>query len=150
MSATGPWFAFGASVKGASHLRDSAPNQDALAQLDWQANTPLLLAVSDGHGDAKSFRSQAGANLAVRVAINVLRRHVAEQPQWRIGAGRDELARQIVEQWRSAVEETLRASPLTDVELTHLESRVGRSGRQAVEQDPWIAYGATLLALAAS
>src|SRR5919197_2980041 len=63
------WRVIGTSVTGATHLRANGPNQDAIAW--WPAcgeGSRLVLAVADGHGSAKCFRSDVGAACAVRTA----------------------------------------------------------------------------------
>ena len=57
------WEAFGRSVRGASHVRSGAPNQDAF---HWEGSSGrtgprVILAIADGHGSKKSFRSEQGA-----------------------------------------------------------------------------------------
>jgi serine/threonine protein phosphatase PrpC len=71
------WYCLGATVPGASHTRRGLTNQDAIRC--WPnsprslptdtSGLPLIVAISDGHGSAKSFRSQWGAELAVEIAI---------------------------------------------------------------------------------
>src|SRR5262245_27843614 len=67
------WRVIGESVRGASHVRSELPNQDAIDKRPIEADAPLILAVSDGHGGAKYFRSHEGSQLAVQTAIDVLR-----------------------------------------------------------------------------
>ncbi|MFM7713741.1 MAG: protein phosphatase 2C domain-containing protein, partial [Microcystis sp.] len=56
------WRCIGESVKGASHVRSGLPNQDAIRWFPESGiGLPLILAVSDGHGSAKSFRSDRGS-----------------------------------------------------------------------------------------
>ncbi|MDQ3699739.1 MAG: protein phosphatase 2C domain-containing protein, partial [Chloroflexota bacterium] len=66
------WRVVGTSVRGASHRRHGLPNQDALR---WWPESglgpPLVLAVADGHGSAKCFRSDVGSRLAVAAAVEV-------------------------------------------------------------------------------
>ena len=61
------WAVAGASVRGALHVRDGLPNQDAL--LTWVSDDPAapvaIVTVADGHGGARHFRSAIGARLAV-------------------------------------------------------------------------------------
>src|SRR4051794_21077123 len=73
------WRMIGASVRGASHVRTELPNQDAIAMAPFEADAPLILAVSDGHGSAKYFRSHKGAQIAVKTAVEALL-HFAKQP----------------------------------------------------------------------
>src|SRR5438067_1473667 len=68
------WQVICASVRGASHIRVGLPNQDDLFYLPKTKVGPrLLLAVADGHGGAKHFRSDVGAHCAVSAATSVLR-----------------------------------------------------------------------------
>jgi hypothetical protein len=61
-----------------------------------------------------------------------------------------ELERKIVSGWLAAVHSDLENSPFTEAELTGLEQEEGAEGRTAVEGSPELAYGATLLAVAAT
>ncbi len=67
------WRVIGESVIGASHIRTGLPNQDAI--LSWEIasrRSPVAIAIADGHGSKKCFRSDTGARLAVRVAIEAI------------------------------------------------------------------------------
>src|SRR5271155_888255 len=80
----GPWVMLGSSVQGASHKRTGVPNQDAIfaepridvAPAMVVASPPLILAVSDGHGSPRSFRSDTGANAAVQIAVERTREFI--------------------------------------------------------------------------
>jgi Protein phosphatase 2C/FHA domain len=133
----------GASVRGAAHVRSGLPNQDALA---WRYTEGggVVVAVADGHGSARSFRSDAGAGLAVAAATEILERRIPARP----GGGDDKPAadqlrsamREVLDRWAADVAGDLRRRPVTDEEL----ARLGVA-RQEVEDDPSLAYGATLL-----
>src|SRR5438105_845006 len=70
-SSTAQWRVTGKSVRGASHERSGLPNQDAIAWApESGAGSRLIVAVADGHGSARSFRSQTGAEMAVHTAIS--------------------------------------------------------------------------------
>src|SRR5919202_522458 len=77
---TAQWRVIGESVQGASHASDGLPNQDAIY---WTppsgAGARLILALSDGHGSAKHFRSAIGAALAVRVATTEMQNLLQSQ-----------------------------------------------------------------------
>src|SRR4051812_9146589 len=67
------WRVIGQSVRGATHERTGMPNQDAIRWLpESGATLPLILAVADGHGSPRSFRSETGARLAVEIATQVI------------------------------------------------------------------------------
>src|SRR5690242_8472149 len=64
------WQVIGCSVRGPSHERSGLPNQDAIG---WsEDSTTTVLAVADGHGSAKCFRSDVGSRLAVDAALTVI------------------------------------------------------------------------------
>ncbi len=64
------WTALSASVRGASHEKSGQGNQDAV-RLKNPSGTDdvLLLAVADGHGSTRSFRSDRGSALAAECAL---------------------------------------------------------------------------------
>lgn len=148
------WLALGASVQGALHRKKSLPNQDALAwRPDSRRGPPIVLAVADGHGSAKSFRSGTGARLAVEQAAELLMeflhswqgsnnlslvKHTAE----------DQLPKALARCWKQAVQEHLAELPLAPAELDGLENSEGPASRSKVEREPVLAYGTTLLAVA--
>ena len=141
----------GASVRGPVHRRDGLPNQDAVA---WSApdgpGGSLVVAVSDGHGSRKSFRSATGAQLAVQAAVEVGRIFVEYTPtadlsQAVVGEMCSLLADEIVKRWAASVREHLEATPLSEGELAELERHEGEGAREAVDDDPRLPYGATLI-----
>lgn len=137
------WQVAGQSVRGASHIRSGLPNQDALGWAQQgDSGDGLLLAVADGHGSAKCFRSDRGSQFAVDIAISVLNAVDMADP--------DEIPREVVNRWRQAVQNHLCNHPLSMEELRELERRMGAAARRAVESDPVLAYGSTLLAAAVS
>lgn len=118
------WRIGGASVRGASHVRSGAPNEDA-----WLCGGEAVsvAAVADGHGAAPHFRSQKGAELAVRAAALVL------EPQLDDADGAD-LAHAILARWRADVMADMGANP-----FSHAEAELAGL-------PPLSPYGATLLA----
>ncbi|HXB65046.1 MAG TPA: PP2C family serine/threonine-protein phosphatase [Solirubrobacteraceae bacterium] len=59
------WAVIGAAVRGASHIRDGKPRQDAVGW--WQGDGLLIAACADGAGSAE--RSDEGSSMAVEAAI---------------------------------------------------------------------------------
>src|SRR5262249_42796442 len=102
----------------------------------------LLLAVADGHGSAKCFRSDYGSRFAVEAAKSVLS---APGP-----LDTEELPSEIVRRWRQSVRDHLSAEPFLNVQLLALEHKLGIDARRSVESDPVLAYGSTLLAAVVS
>ncbi|MEH2327362.1 MAG: PP2C family serine/threonine-protein phosphatase [Nostoc sp.] len=164
------WQCIGKSVKGASHVRSGLPNQDAIK---WHpgypklgTDLPVILAVSDGHGSAKSFRSNKGSHFAVDTAIQVIKEFFLNnqgQPgDVNFSVLKDSaerlLPQRIVNEWRKAIkkdlgllendEEKLTNKPnFTDEEKQILVRKEEEAAWQAVENNNFLAYGATLLAV---
>jgi hypothetical protein len=146
------WAVFGATVRGASHLRSGLPNQDAI---DWSPRAgaddggPRILAVADGHGSAKSFRSGRGAVFAVRVTLDLLGDFARAYQDKNVSlsgvdrAAAVDLPRSIVEKWKEKVHADRRNRPFTADELDPLDL----AARRAVDAEPLVVYGATLLAV---
>jgi hypothetical protein len=139
------------SVRGASHARSGRPNQDAFACFPTSADSlPLILAVSDGHGGAKYFRSDKGAHFAVVAAINSLSRFQEILASYSTSSNmelEEQLTKSLVNTWRSEVNAHLQSEPFINEELRLLEEQEGSAARQAVEANPVLAYGATILAV---
>lgn len=154
---TGSWQFVGASVRGATHGRSGLCNQDALR---WWPRSgkgpPSILAVADGHGSFRHFRSHIGARLAVNTARRVLKEEVLAKlvdsqaapdlpaikrtcEEW--------LPKVLVRAWRERVETHARRAPFSPAELAILAESDGEQIVQRVLDDPALAYGATLLAL---
>ena len=62
-----PFSGFAASVRGASHEENGTPCQDSARV--FISDRLAVAAVSDGHGSEKHFRSDAGSEMAARIAI---------------------------------------------------------------------------------
>jgi serine/threonine protein phosphatase PrpC len=149
------WRAMGKSIQGATHKRRGLPNQDAFAMskknLHWfKKGYRLTLAIADGHGSAKHFRSKDGARFAVAAAnkeLEPLLKKEAELPsfstiKWMV---MEQLPRKIVNTWKMRVEADLRKSPFKERECKQLEKIEGITAREAVKNNPFLAYGATVI-----
>jgi serine/threonine protein phosphatase PrpC len=151
------WKVTHACVRGSSHRRSGLPNQDAAqcTVTPGAQGTVAVAVVSDGHGSPRHFRSQIGSSLAVSTAASTLQAFLRECIA---GNGQvpfvpeqvHELERRIVSGWLAAVQSDLENNPFTAAELVNLEKEEGPAGRAEVESAPELAYGATLLAAAAS
>lgn len=149
-----PWRVVGRSVQGASHARGGVPNQDAIQWFpESGVGPPLILSVSDGHGSPRNFRSDVGAQFAVAEVTNLMRELLlAGQPDpSRLSTikrtAEERLPGEIIRRWRAAVARHLKDNPITEAELETLEKRRDPKARRAIEKDPHIAYGATLLSV---
>jgi serine/threonine protein phosphatase PrpC len=132
------WRLVSETVRGASHERSGLPNQDAIRFIPESGFGPaVVIAVSDGHGSSKCFRSDIGSALAVKIALETLQpllsRAVINQATIK-HLVEDQLARDLVKRWRLAVAEHLLANPVIATDPT-----------EQTGENPFIVYGATLL-----
>ncbi len=142
------WRCSGKTVRGASHIRAGLPNQDALWWLpESGSGSPLILTISDGHGSAKSFRSHIGAKIAVEQATKQIKNFVLENNQRDAVAVQTQLPKIIVSQWLKAVEHHRQEVPFTHEDWALLEKKEGTKAQDALVNNPFLAYGTTLLAV---
>jgi serine/threonine protein phosphatase PrpC len=147
------WKILGTSVQGALHRVRGLPCQDAHL---WSSQTDsterLVAALADGHGSARSFRSDIGARFAVETAVEVLGELIktdspsAPHSPKSLQRG----AEHIVERWREKVRSHFYEHPITAAELEALHNEGEPTPRDTLEVDPFLIYGATLLVLVAS
>jgi serine/threonine protein phosphatase PrpC len=150
------WRVAGASVRGALHVRDGMPNQDAL--VTWTSSdhaAPIaIITVADGHGGARHFRSAIGARLAVDVSFEVLREMAArfddasDVERERITT--IDVPLRIMKAWTDAAHAHLAAHPIAEHEWSALQAADSPGAVEMVRQEPLFAYGATLLAALAT
>src|SRR5262245_13224454 len=147
------WYGVGQSVQGASHVRSDTPNQDAMRwSPESRQGPPLMLAVSDGHGSTKCFRSQLGSTYAVDAAVSVIQALVDGQPDLdNLSAVKrmveEQLPQHLVRRWQQAVQAHLQTHPFREEEWSKLVAKEGPKARQLVESHAFLAYGATVLAV---
>jgi hypothetical protein len=139
---TAAWHVITGTARGAAHRASGLPNQDAVAQQAIGApGGALVVAVADGHGHERHFRSAAGSALAVeaacRAAARVAAGLTADPGEEEVDAAvRNDLAPAIVRDWRAAVGEHLAVRPYTTAEQAALD---------LTGDAPVIPYGSTLL-----
>ncbi len=136
------WRVIGESVRGSVHVRAEKPNQDAIAWYpDEGTGLPLILAVADGHGSDKHFRSDIGAQLATKTAVDVLREFSEHRPKdGRLSLMMERLPAAIELQWKQAVRDHLDANPVGDATDEPAATITEHPAR-------YIAYGTTLLSV---
>ena len=121
-----PWRLMLETVRGASHERKKLPNQDYGDFYQPNENKlPIILAISDGHGSAKSFRSDRGSRFAVETAMELLKGLVdQESDRENISAVKDyvndKLPQKIVSKWKEKVDGDLKNNDFTSEELDNL------------------------------
>lgn len=149
------WTALSASVQGASHKKRGQGNQDAVRLKNPSGSDDvLLLAVADGHGSTRSFRSDRGAALAAECALRELRRFIR-----RLGPGaplsrvrnqaKTRWPKTLIATWKNAVRADLTARPFTQLEFAAFPEPPPTVKPDAeLPISAYLAYGATLLAVA--
>jgi hypothetical protein len=146
------WRVTGHSVRGATHERRGRPNQDAIHWLpQFATGLPLILAVADGHGSQRSFRSERGARLAVETAAEVISEFLAAQTQSMSAtrrAAEEWLPVALVRRWLDAVAADLAVHPLSRDELDLPGVLPVRGAADEGPANLQVAYGTTLLATA--
>src|SRR4051794_894091 len=115
------WQAIGASVRGDSHRRSGAPNQDSLALVPGHGDSAMV-AVADGHGGAISFRSDFGSSIATTIAIQVVRAfsptvRELDDPLELLRVAAEEIPVSVVQGWTARVGEDLAVRPFDEREL---------------------------------
>jgi len=141
------WEVIGASERGASHRRNGMPNQDAWTCDKGAGGVPIIVAVADGHGSARAFRSDKGAWLAVRVALDVaypLLEGKRKADDVRMALV-DRFPRELVKNWLEAVEGEARSVPFTSDEAAKVAAAGSATSSGATKAYPVSAYGTTLL-----
>jgi serine/threonine protein phosphatase PrpC len=150
------WQAIGRTVCGAAHKRAGLTNQDSIT---WypilEPGPPLVMAVSDGHGSAKSFRSHWGSAFAVETAREVIREVLRPPPAPIAEADLSDVKRlleerlpgELVRNWEARVSAHFEQYPFTTAELEKMASGETTSSLESLEENPLLAYGATLITI---
>ena len=149
------WTALSASVRGASHEQGGHENQDAVRLKNPSgADDILLLAVADGHGSARSFRSDRGSAIAAECALRELRHFIRrlgpDAPLCRVrNQAKTRWPKALLAAWKSAVRADLLAHPFTPFDFAAFPERppVARPGEE-LPVTAYLAYGATLITVA--
>jgi hypothetical protein len=149
------WTALSASVRGASHERNGQGNQDAVRLKNPSgADDILLLAIADGHGSTRSFRSARGSAMAAECALRELRRFIRrlgpDAPLSRVrNQAKTRWPRTLIAAWKSAVRADVVATPFTLLEFAAFPDSppVAKPGEE-LPITAYLAYGATLVAVA--
>lgn len=147
------WQMIGKTVQGAAHARAELENQDAINHLSIdKAGRVMAVAVSDGHGSAKCFRSRIGAQLAVEFAPTVIHAFLEGSGGSELSAlcrdSSTELPKLLTCEWQERVRTHLEQQPIDGPDEETLQEKAGASAVQAVHENPLLAYGTTLLAVA--
>lgn len=149
------WTAISASVRGATHERNGLPNQDAVRLKNPScAGDVLLMAIADGHGSTRSFRSDRGSVLAAESALREMSRFIQrvglDAPLSRVRRqARARLPKNLIAAWRKAVRDDVAAFPFSALDFAAFPEPVPAIKRgEDLPVSAYLAYGATLLAVA--
>lgn len=102
---------------------------------------PVIMAISDGHGSQKSFRSQSGAYFAVHVAVEIIKEFIESQADvsnfTRVKRiAEEQLPKELVRRWKAKVLSDIEKEPFSSEQSELLKGK-----------NNLVAYGATLLAI---
>ena len=126
------WEILGATIRGTSHVGTDLPNQDAIAwRPESRKGQAVLLAVADGHGSPKSFRSDTGSRLAVETALEIFQEFLDSQADpldmSACNCAVDEQLPVMIERrWKEAVTRHLEEYPLLVREVQRVEESQAR------------------------
>jgi hypothetical protein len=137
------WRAVAAAEIGAHHARTGLAYEDASAILPPEegAQPVIAVAVADGHGHARHFRSARGSKLAVDIATNLAMHAVdTSEPDGLRWALRPRIGPHLVTRWRRAVEADIDEDPPTVEEL----ASAGLTPDATLE-DKIFGYGSTII-----
>lgn len=151
------WKVCAHSTPGSMHLRRGLPNQDAVRwerpeKKDTQS-LPVFVALADGHGSRRSYRSDEGAAMGTGAALETMRDLLAEvtEDNWkqRAETATRTLPAALVRRWRERVDRHLQDHPLgkeaVEVDGTQEGEEIPAG---ADESQPWLVYGSTCLCAA--
>ena len=145
----------GRAVCGALHRRSGTPLQDAIRWSPADADgASSVLALADGHGWPLCLRSKIGAELAVETATLLLQEFRGQHPNFEKPelqqSAQGQIPAELISRWRQAVGRHLEENPFATSELEGLGKRMGPLARGALEADPFLAYGSTVLGVLAT
>jgi hypothetical protein len=169
-SAAPTWSLLSASIVGADHQRRGAPLQDYALTQSFNDDTMVVVAVADGHGGERHFRSATGARLGCEVLVQCIADIVAAaNGPADLVSGLSQLSATacaaVLDGWRSAVRRDALEHPfvLDDPLLVASAQSIARRDPELAEQ--WTgalcgetersasarvsAYGSTLLGIVA-
>lgn len=149
------WKALSASVRGASHEKNGQPNQDAVRTRNpGPGHEMLLVAIADGHGSTRSFRSDRGSGIAAECALREMAKFVRrlgpDAPLSRVrNQARTRWPRDLIAAWKAAVRADLAKHPFTFLEFAAFPEKppAVKPGHD-LPIAAYLAYGATLVTIA--
>jgi hypothetical protein len=149
------WKALSASVRGASHELGGFGNQDAVRLKNpSDSDDVMMLAVADGHGSARSFRSDIGSGMAAECALRELlkfiRRLGPDAPLSQVRRQAQTLwPKALLAAWKKTVRAHLAANPFSELDFAAFpEPPPAAKPGEDLPITAYLAYGATLVTVA--
>lgn len=138
------WRATGASVLGTYHQQIGLPNQDAIGSSAVEGE--ITIALADGHGSARCYRSDRGSTFAVEAALSVAGQFTARTDPVALLSSDQECLRAgictaIVMRWRELVNLDL---------ISRGETGLSTPSRYDELADLLLPYGSTLITVIAT
>lgn len=133
---TAGWHVVAGTARGRSHHVRGMPSQDAVAHQQIPAVGGTVVAVADGHGHERHFRSGTGSALAVQAACQVVSDHAAALATGNAEVISGALPAAILSCWRTEVARDVSRHPYPAEQLSALDSE---------GDGPDVPYGSTLL-----
>lgn len=134
------WHISAGTARGAAHRAAGLPNQDAKDHCATSDGDGIVVAVADGHGHRRHFRSAEGSEFAVATGCRVGSRLASDLTGLADADGARAAVRSavaaLVREWRTAVASHLAVQPYTGTEQATLDS---------AGDGPAVPYGSTLL-----
>jgi hypothetical protein len=128
------WGCFNVSRKGYSHIKSKVECQDASAS--YLGNGKGYVAVADGHGAARYFRSSLGSKFAIEAFQNICK--ALNKRKGHLTIDEDSIKRAFISQWDRLVEKHFSHHHFSEKELGRLTE--GKD-RQRVTECFYYAYG---------
>ena len=133
------------SRRGASHIRDNKPCQDATKI--WQGFLPqgysVILAVADGHGDKKYDLSEFGSEIATQVIIDIVIEYCKAFPKsidQLYDSIRNDLPDSVLREWKKKVIGHYKENETVEDHSNHVNENLKLTNEQIIER-----YGTTCL-----
>jgi hypothetical protein len=150
----------GLSIQGASHIRHNKICQDFGGH--YRNDDYAVAVVCDGHGSDPYFRSDRGSKFAVEAALDVIKEFMDYKQDLLKNAASsnnadvqkksflkaiDQLNQSIILQWNNKVSADMQANPFTEEELAGLSDKYKERYSREEENEKFMAYGTTLIAV---
>jgi serine/threonine protein phosphatase PrpC len=150
------YITFACSVRGASHIKNGKPCQDA--SFDEKGNNYRFAALADGHGGDPYFRSEFGSRFAIQALRScvfdpsagiIIKKLSAQVENKKVEKEREriilQLKKSVINRWNMMVCNDIDVNPFTEKELNAIPAKYMDEYRAGKYYES--AYGTTLIAV---